>query len=208
MEGFKSLLFFALLLAMLASSALSAVPVLGPYNRFAPISAEEQLFDGLQQQDDMANDPEAYSESQTNAPDAFVQQEPCYQSLYIIAFTSGLKKADSDDRAFVEMRLRNGEISTIRLYDRKGDDYVRYKGDMWQFDLYAFGFNDNCITRSDIVHLALLEGGNDGWNIDSVITLLQRKSYYRILSRDFHVDHWLDGNDGDLSHLRFDLTLV
>ena len=255
MEGFKSLLFSALMLAMLASSALSAVPVLGPSYRFSPMSAEvQQLPDEMQPQpNDMANDPEAFSQAvppqymgppddsmkptpadaqqflaelqqqndMANDPDAFMQQAQlqgiqagppgiigfCYHSLYILAFTSGLKNAGSDDSAYVEMRLKSGETRLVRLYNRPGDDYAKYKGDLWKISLSSFGFNDKCITRSDIDNLALVEGGHDGWNIESVVTFLKRSSYYRLLSRDFNVYRWLDGN-GQLSHLRFDLTLV
>ena len=133
--------------------------------------------------------------------------EFCYQSLYILAFTSGLTNAGSNDDAYVEMRLKTGETRLIRLYNRPGDDYMRYKGDLWKISLSSFGFNDKCITRSDIDNLALVEGGHDGWNIESVVTFLKRESYYRLLSQDFNVYRWLDGN-GELSHLRFDLNLV
>ena len=131
----------------------------------------------------------------------------CYQSLYILAFTSGKKHAGSNDAAKVEMRLRSGETRLVRLYNRPGDDYAKNKGDLWKISLSSFGFTDKCITRSDIKNLALVEGGRDGWNIDSVVTFLKHGSYYRLLSRDFNVYRWLDEN-GQLSHLRFDLTLV
>ena len=131
----------------------------------------------------------------------------CWQSLYILAYTSGLSNAGTDDRAYVEMRLTGGESKTIQLYNRPGDDYTRYKGDKWLIPLSSFGFSDKCIMRGDVVGLALLAGGNDGWNIESVVTYLKYDSYYRELSRDFEVYRWLDGNAGP-NQLRFDLTLV
>lgn len=127
--------------------------------------------------------------------------------MYILAFTSGLAYAGTDDRAFVEMRLTTGETKKIQLYDRPGDDYTRYKGDKWSIRLSDFGFSDKCILRGDIVNLALLAGGDDGWNIESVVTYLKHDSYYRELSRDFEVYRWLDGNNGPFQ-ARFDLTLV
>lgn len=59
MEGFKSLPFCALALAMLASSALS-IPAVGPPYRYLPMSVEVQQFpDELLRQNDMANEPDA-----------------------------------------------------------------------------------------------------------------------------------------------------
>ena len=131
----------------------------------------------------------------------------CYQSLYILAFTSGKPTAGSDDRAYVEMQIKNEIPKRVRLYNRPGDDCMRFKGDMWRISLSSFEFYDNCITRSDIENLALLPGGNDSWNIESVITFLKRGSNYLLLSRDFNVLHWLNA-DSQPAYLRFDLNLV
>ena len=105
------------------------------------------------------------------------------------------------------MRIKNEPAKKVRLYNRPGDDYAPNKGDLWKISLSSFEFDDYCITRSEIENLALLEGGNDGWNIESVVTFLNRGTHYHLLSRDFNVYRWLDG-DGQLSHLRFDLNLV
>ena len=45
------------------------------------------------------------------------------------------------------MRLKSGETRLVKLYDRPGDDYAKYKGDLWKSSLSRFGFNDNCITE-------------------------------------------------------------
>ena len=130
----------------------------------------------------------------------------CYQSLYILAFTSDLSQAQSDSSFYVEMRLKTGEARLAELYDREGDDFAWNKGDLWKISLSSFGFT-SCITRSDIAHLGLVEGGDDGWNIESIVTFLKHESSFLLLSQDFDVYRWLDGDNGPLQ-LRFDLTLV
>jgi len=69
--------------------------------------------------------------------------------------------------------MYNVHPKKIKLYDRPGNDYTRYKGDKWSIRLSDFGFSDKCILRGDIVNLALLAGGDDGWNIESVVTYLK-----------------------------------
>lgn len=59
MKGFKTLPLSALVLAVLASSALS-IPNMVPFQGNGQMSAEAQQFINEQQQNDMANDPEAF----------------------------------------------------------------------------------------------------------------------------------------------------
>ena len=131
----------------------------------------------------------------------------CYRELYVLAFTSGRNHADSDDDAYLQIIHKNGEKKYVKLYDRKGDDYSKSKGDLWKIKLSTFKFKDTCISKSDIKKLSLLHGGNDGWNIDSIVTFLKVRSKYCLLSRDFNIFRWLDGNRSIRSR-HFDLTLV
>ena len=69
------------------------------------------------------------------------------------------------------------------------------KGDMWKIPIKAgFGFR-SCITKCSIRQVNLKEGGSDGWNIESIMTLLYTGKY-EILTANFHVNRWIDKNDG------------
>ena len=114
----------------------------------------------------------------------------CATDLYVIAFTSDLSSAGSDDSPYVEIVLNNGEVGHIRLYDREGDDYAENKGDLWRIPIRQFNFREGCVSTSGIRQVAIQEGGNDGWNIESIITMLDRD----LLTVDFHVNRWIDGN--------------
>ena len=131
----------------------------------------------------------------------------CYRELYVLAFTSGKNHAGSDDDAYLQITHKNGIVKHVQLYNRKGDDYSKNKGDLWKIKLSAFNFKDTCISRHDIKKLSLLHGGNDGWNIDSIVTFLKVRSNYYLLSRDFNIFRWLDGNRSIRSR-HFDLTLM
>ena len=88
------------------------------------------------------------------------------------------------------------------LYDRPGDDYMSNKGDLWELSLPTSG----CIRLPDVQKVSIVENGNDGWNIGSIVTLVSDSRNIQMLTRDFDVNRWIDG-DGDASHRRFVLTL-
>ena len=129
----------------------------------------------------------------------------CLTVLYIMAFTSGLENAESDTRHTVEIQA-SGEVQQQQLHDRPGDDYTSNKGDLWKMNISTFGFRDVCITLSEIQRVSIVASGNDGWNIDSIVTLIKDSAGgIQILSQDLDVNRWIDGDSVD-SHKRFNLT--
>lgn len=136
----------------------------------------------------------------------------CIEWLYIMAFTSGVTHAGSDDSHEVSMRLVSGETQTVILPDRPGDDYLSHKGDLWKLSFVDnFRFSDTCVQLSEIASIALEEHSNDGWNIDSVVTFFRDDSStgndFHLASVDMDVFQWIDGDDLQ-SHRRFELNLV
>ena len=126
-----------------------------------------------------------------------------------MAFTSGLKSAGSDNGHDVELHVK-GLVRHLALYNRPGDDYKQNKGDLWKIDLDDFNFPTRftCIKITDIEDVYIVEGSNDGWNIDSIVTLVKNvHGRGQILSCNLDVFRWIDGN-GASSHKRFRLTKV
>ena len=132
--------------------------------------------------------------------------DDCLSSLYVIAFTSGVLSAGSNDGHAVELRTAT-ETRRVRLYDRPGDDYYIHKGDLWKIPIGEFYFTDGCITVSELRGIALTEHSNDGWHIESVVTFLRAGDAYQLYTEDFEANQWIDG-DGHFSFRRFDLNIV
>ncbi len=131
----------------------------------------------------------------------------CLVKLYIMAFTSDLKYAGSDGQHNVEVRIK-GMSQHRPLYNRPGDDYKRNKGDFWEYSFSDFGFTDSCIQIGDFRYIEITEGGNDGWNIASIVTLVEDSSGgVQVVTTDIGVNRWIDG-DGKQEHRRFRLTGV
>ena len=128
----------------------------------------------------------------------YIHAGSCLSKLYVMAFTSNLKWADSDSSHKIEIQ-HNGYVS-FKLYNRPGDDYLRNKGDLWELSL------SGCIKLPEIRRVSIVEDGNDGWNIGSIVTLVSDSSNVQLLTRDFNVNRWIDG-DGSSSHEQFDLSL-
>ena len=71
-----------------------------------------------------------------------------------------------------------------------------------------FHFPDTCITIGDIRKVFIIEGSTDGWNIDSITTLVKDSlGGIQLLTRDLDVNRWVDG-DSDYTRRRFELTLA
>ena len=133
--------------------------------------------------------------------------DSCLTKLYIMAFTSGIRNAGSDAGHTVEV-LASGHVRNVRLYDRPGNDMLAHKGDLWKINFSDFHFTDSCIRIDEIRRVSIIESSNDGWNIDSIVTLV-KDSYggIQVLTQDLDVNRWIDGN-GHHSHRRFELTLA
>ena len=69
------------------------------------------------------------------------------------------------------------------LYDRPGDDYMPNKGDLWELSL------SGCIRVPELQSVSIVENGNDGWNIESIMTLVSDSTKkIRVLTRNFGVN--------------------
>ena len=132
--------------------------------------------------------------------------DACLDKLYIMAFTSGRKNAGSDSDHTIEI-LAAGYVRNLRLYDRPGNDYSKHKGDLWKYNIASFHFPFSCVTISNIKKVSIIESGNDGWNIDSIVTLVGADGRFKVLTQDLDVYRWIDGN-GHHTHRRFTLTFA
>ena len=121
-----------------------------------------------------------------------------------MGFTSGLANAGSDDAHSIEVRA-SGITKRALLPDLPAKDYMKNKGDLWIVPISRLGFV-GCIRKANIETIAIEESGNDGWNIESMVTFVRSGSSYELATMDFHVNKWIDGN-GLSSHHRLDLTL-
>ena len=124
----------------------------------------------------------------------------CLSNLYVIAFTSGQSGASSDTSHSIQLQY-NGAVKTMDLYNRPGDDYLSNKGDLWELSL-----SSGCIKLSEVQRVSIVENGNDGWNIGSIVTLVSDSTNIQVLTEDFDVNCWIDG-DSAASHKQLDLTL-
>ena len=112
-----------------------------------------------------------------------------------MAFTSGVDDAGSDTSHIIEVQTI-GQVRNLVLYDRPGDDMQKNKGDLWKIDFSDFHFTDGCITISKISGVSIVENGNDGWNIDSIVTMVKdNHGGVEALTQDLDVFYWIDGND-------------
>ena len=124
-----------------------------------------------------------------------------------MAFTSGEDKADSDTSHIIEVQTI-GQVRNLVLYDRPGDDMQKNKGDLWKINFSDFDFTDGCITIGKISGASIIKNGDDGWNIDSVVTLVKDdRGGVEVLTQDLDKFRWVDG-DGLPKYRRFDLTLA
>ena len=132
--------------------------------------------------------------------------DTCLDKLYIMAFTSGRRNAGSDDGHAIEI-LAGGRVRSLRLYDRPGNDYYPHKGDLWKYNIASFHFPFSCLTISNIQRVSIIENSNDGWNIDSIVTLVGARGRFQVLTQNLDVNRWIDGNDHH-THRRFTLTFA
>lgn len=123
-----------------------------------------------------------------------------------MAFTGGSQNALTNHPPFIEL-IVEGEIGLVQLPEVTGLEFQNDKGDLWAINLGEFGLSTTCIRQRDIEGIAVVEGGTDGWLIDSIVTfLLDVDGNFSLLSSDIDVDRWIDGNGGE-ERKRFDLTI-
>ena len=101
----------------------------------------------------------------------------CIAYLYIMAFTSGVRRAGSDRDHRIFVRATGMRRSARFLPDLPDDDYERNKGDLWKLPISFFG-DAGCVKLQDVRSIVLVGGSGDGWNIDSVVTFAISEDYY------------------------------
>ena len=114
-------------------------------------------------------------------------------------------RAGSDDKNYLLLSLTNHERSYAPLPNNPGDDMLRYKADMWVFDIADFKTSKSCIKKDDITWVAIGAGGNNGWQITWIMTLITVDGMYKVLTEDTDINSWVYGN-GEFRELP--LTIV
>ena len=123
-----------------------------------------------------------------------------------MAYTSNLQNAGSDSSHRISLQVK-GSTSTKSLPNLPGDDYSPHLGDLWKLDLDNFFGFTGCIRINDINSISILEGSNDGWNIDSIVTFaVVDQNSWELISADFDVFQWIDG-DSEANEREFTLDL-
>ena len=133
----------------------------------------------------------------------------CIHFLYVMVYTSSQANADggADSVHRIEFQAK-GAIRTEVLPNLPGDDYLIHKGDLWKLNIETYFGLSGCINKHDIEGIAILAGGNDGWDIDSIVTYVAVNEHnWELSSVDLDADRWVDGDSSD-TFKRFDLSLV
>ena len=99
----------------------------------------------------------------------FQSTDQCIKYLYVMAYTSDRKYAGADKSHKIRLQVK-GLTSTKTLPDLPQDDYLSNKGDLWKLHLTDFFGFTTCIKINDIQRITILQGSNDGWNIESIVT--------------------------------------
>jgi hypothetical protein len=132
--------------------------------------------------------------------------DECIAQLYVMAFTDDVRNSQTRHPPFMELTV-GGEAQLAQLPAVTGREFQQGKGDLWAIDIIDFGFTDSCINKQDIDGVAVVEGGTDGWKIDSIVTFVRDvDGEFELLSTDIGVNRWIDGNFGP-ERERFDLSL-
>ena len=129
--------------------------------------------------------------------------DDCITHIYVSAHTSrqGGTGGGTNQEHDIEFQISSGRRYKSSLIDLPEDQATIGKGDLWKLSLTAhFGVPvGTCIRKSDITSVAIEENGNDGWLIDSVITVVKKeRDDPEVLTIDLDNEQWIDG-DGNPS---------
>ena len=122
---------------------------------------------------------------------------PCISYIYVSAHTSTGAGSGTNDVHDLEIRA-GGTDYIAALRDMPGNQASPDKGDLWKLSLANdFSPEPGCITKTDVQEIAIEEAGNDGWKIDSIITIYKyNDGEFEVATLDMDVGKWIDG-DGD-----------
>ena len=134
--------------------------------------------------------------------------DACLDKLYIMAFTSDITDAQSpdSDRHAVEI-LAAGQVRHLKFTNLPGDDYSRNKGDLWEYDIARLDFPFSCLTICKIKKVYIIEGSDDAWNIDSIVTLVGAGGNSQVLTQDLDVNRWIEEGENQ-TRTRFELNFA
>ena len=129
--------------------------------------------------------------------------DDCITDIYVFIHTSRQAGTGGgvDNSYDIKFHTSSGATYKSSLFDLPGDQASIGKGDLWKLDLNThFGVpSGRCIRKSDIRSVAIEEDGNDGWLIDSVVTVIKKqRDDEETLTIDLDVEQWIDG-DGNPS---------
>ena len=127
----------------------------------------------------------------------------------MLGFTSGLDHAGSNTLPFIEITLYDNKTHSLRFPDGPANDMTKNKGDIWEFPLFLKdgSFEGSCVERANIKSVAVKQGGDDGWNIKSIVTIVRTDSgVFQLFTVDLDVNRWIDGN-GASDRKEFLLTI-
>lgn len=111
----------------------------------------------------------------------------------------------TDQTHDIEIQTSSGGTYKASLNDLPGDQGDPGKGDLWKLNLVTdFGVpGSTCIEKSannHIDYVAIEEDGNDGWKIDSIVTVIKKASgSFEVLSLDMDVHQWIDGDGNPIT---------
>ena len=112
-----------------------------------------------------------------------------------MGFTSGSGNSNSRNLPYLFVDLYNHEEGSARFPNNPGKDMRKNKGDFWKFSLKKdLKLTKCCITKADIKKIVVRNGGNDGWKIESIFTILRSGSYYTVVTADVGLNTIVDGN--------------
>ena len=126
----------------------------------------------------------------------------------MIAATGELTHASSTDFPYIELDLTSFEDGEVRFPNNPGADMLQNKADLWTIPISDFRFQASCIWKDNVTDISIRNGGNDGWYINSLLTVLSDGDAYVVLSADMNVNRWVDGDSTTAGRLFLDLTLV
>ena len=125
-----------------------------------------------------------------------------------MGFTSGSVHSGSDNSPYLFVDLYNHEEGYARFPDNPGNDMLKNKGDFWKFSLKSdLKLKKSCITKADINKIVVHNGGNDGWKIESIFTILRSGWYYTVVTANVGLNKFVDGDPvGKISFHQISLT--
>ena len=120
----------------------------------------------------------------------------CIERILIYATTSGDFLSGTNGEISINLGYY-GHNSTVKLYNRPGNDFERNKGDLWYYNIDQF-YSDICVTVNGIDEVRLIADTTDGWILsDAYITAdLKNSDKYALLAAGYPIESLADGNEG------------